>query len=100
MKNCQFKVLRENTLLTNLSHETHARQIQINYHGGDDVIKNIKYEQFKFRHNLHQLAPTKDWDSRNGKGDPSRRVKKGKKKYGREGRDKDDCSLEKTIQTI
>jgi len=44
--NCQFKILRENSLLTNRERETHARVIQENLKGGKPVIRKIKHDSF------------------------------------------------------
>jgi carbonic anhydrase len=57
MKNCQFKDIRENTLLSKSAKETHARQTQFNLHGGETRIKNIKFAQFNGLTNLHDLFP-------------------------------------------
>ena len=57
--NCQFKDLRENSLLTDRPKETHAREIQINLHGGPAVVKNVKFGQFNPKRDLHPLYPVK-----------------------------------------
>lgn len=57
--NCQFKDLRENTLLSDKTKETHARNLQINEHGGSAKIKNIKVAQLKASLNLGQLTPAR-----------------------------------------
>ena len=59
MANCQFKDLRENTLLSDKTKETHARSLQTNDHGGPTRIKNIKFAQFKSTINLGQLTPVR-----------------------------------------
>lgn len=59
MANCQFKDLRENTLISDQTKETHARKLQTNPHGGPALIKNIKFAQFVFKHNLQQLVPVR-----------------------------------------
>ena len=115
MANCQFKNLRENSLLSKLQTESHAREIQSNHHGGIDIIKNLKFEQFKYISNLHQLVPTRHFA--NGDPNPKRAKKshkKGKGKNGGSGTNADgsddgsgnlngkkkECGLDHTIQVV
>jgi len=55
MSNSQFKLLRENTLVSFKSKETHARFLQQNL--GKSEIKNIKTGQFRRKSNLNMLTP-------------------------------------------
>jgi len=59
MKNCQFKALRENTLLGDNLKETHARQINVNPFGmpGQRIVK---FEQMNKLSRLSQLVPIRE----------------------------------------
>ena len=91
--NCQFKNLRENTLLLDMERLTHARTIQVNSHGGSNIIKNLHFEQFRFRNSLGKLAP-----SRGNENDSNRFERKRKRKI--QGVRIQNCDLEKTIQVV
>jgi carbonic anhydrase len=45
--NCQFKILRENSLISNRTKETHARNIQDNTRGGAPAIRKILWIKHK-----------------------------------------------------
>ncbi len=39
--NCQFKILRENSLITNRERETHARKLRENNRGGKTQVRRV-----------------------------------------------------------
>ncbi len=57
MKNCQFKAIRENTLISDHLKNTHARQFKINPMGGAAGVKNVKFLQMIGLSNLNNLVP-------------------------------------------
>ncbi len=57
MKNCQFKALRENTLISDHLKNTHARELKVNPFGGAAGVKNVKFLQMVGLSNLNNLVP-------------------------------------------
>lgn len=57
--NCQFRDLRENSLITSQATEIHARELQENLHGGPSIVKNVKFGQFNPKKEIHPLYPVK-----------------------------------------
>ncbi len=97
MANCQFKDLRENTLLSEGTKETHARQIQFNKHGGPDIIKNVRFVAFRYKSKLQQLTPVRQVHSSKGSSGGGGSHKKHFKWVLKTNA---NCDLDKTIQVI
>ena len=60
ISNCQFKALRENSLLTDNLKETHARKLQSNAYGTKGDQKQILFDQVKLAPSLSLIATQRE----------------------------------------